>query len=105
MPEYPIDNAIFRWEEGERRLRAADDATRRRLDRSADAVLDELRRRVGSMFTLAELAALYGSGTDWASDIANVGGDSEAVVDAAFGRYARSAADYVGSHPGWRRGG
>jgi hypothetical protein len=104
LPAYPIDNAIFRWEEGERRLRAADETTRRRLDRAATTIVDELRRRLGSTFSLAELAELYASGTDWASDLANVGGDSEAVVDAAFGRYARSASDYAGSHPGWRRG-
>jgi hypothetical protein len=67
-------------------------------------VLEELRRRLGGSFTLAELIALYGEGTDWATDLAARRGartDGSAVVDAAFARYAREAADYSG---GYRRG-
>ena len=98
MP-YAIDNARFQWEDGERRLRQADEATSGDLDRAVDSVLDELRRRLGSTFTIAELADLYGSGTDWADDIAQrarAGSDSAAVVDAAFNRYAREASDFGG---------
>lgn len=96
---YAIENARFQWEEGERRLRQADEPTRSDLERAAWVVLDELRRRLGSSFTIGELADLYGSGTDWADDVAQrrqAGTDSAAVVDAAFNRYAREASDFAG---------
>lgn len=96
---YAIDNARFQWEDGERRLRQADEATRSDLERAVYAVQDELRRRLGSTFSIEELANLYGSGTDWADDIAQrtrAGSDSAAVVDAAFGQYAREASDFAG---------
>ena len=60
---------------------------------------DELRRRLGSSFELAELIALYAQGTDWADEVAarnRAGSDTGEVVDAAFGRYAREAADFAG---------
>ena len=60
-------------------------------------MLEELRRRLGSSFSLAELIDLYGANTDWASDVARSAGagtDAAQVVDAAFGRYAREAVDY-----------
>ena len=97
--EYAIDNALFQWEDGERLVR-----DRPQLEGAAFAVLEELRRRLGSSFSLDELTALYGEGTDWASDAAtrsSAGTAAAAVVDAAFGRYAREAADYSG---GYRRG-
>ena len=62
-------------------------------------MLDELRRRLGSSFTLRELAELYAGGTDWAADVAQrggAGGDATPVVDAVFARYAREASDYTG---------
>ena len=96
---YAIDNARFQWEDGERRIRQADEATSSDLERAVYAVLDALPRRLGSTFTLEELADLYGSGTDWADDIAQrnrAGSDSAAVVDAAFNRYAREASDFAG---------
>jgi hypothetical protein len=96
---YGIENARFQWEDGERRLRQADEQTRSDLERATWAVLDELRRRLGSTFTVQELATLYASGTDWADDIAHgkrAGSDSGAVVDAAFNRYAREAANFAG---------
>ena len=51
--------------------------------------MEQLRRRLGSTFTLEELADLYGSSPDF-------GADPAWLVDAAFGRYAREAADYAG---------
>jgi hypothetical protein len=96
---YAIENARFQWEEGERRIRQTPDPARADLERARDAVLDELRRRLGSTFTIGELADFYGSGTDWADDVAGsqrAGTDSAAVVDAAFNRYAREAADFAG---------
>ena len=96
---YAIENARFQWEEGERRIRQADEATRSDLERAVMSVGDELRRRLGSRFAVSELADLYGSGTDWADDIAQrqrAGSDTSAVVDAAFNRYAREASDFAG---------
>jgi hypothetical protein len=96
---YAVENALFQWEEGERRLRSFDDPERSQLDQAARAVLEELRRRLGGAFTLGELADFYGSGTDWANDIAErrfAGTDTAHAVDAAFARYARFASDYGG---------
>jgi hypothetical protein len=96
---YAVENALFQWEEGERRLRDVDEPVRSQLDSAARQVFEELRRRLGGAFTLGELADFYGSGTDWAHDLAerrSAGTDSAYVVDAAFGRYARFATDYAG---------
>jgi hypothetical protein len=95
---YAIANALFQWEEGERRLREADDSRRAPLERAARLVLDELRRRLGSRFSLQELSELYASGPEWASEAARsafAGTESSWVVDAAFARYAREADDYA----------
>lgn len=89
---YAIDNAVFQWEDGERHVRERGD-----LESPTFAVLEEVRRRLGSSFSLAELADLYGEGTDWASEVAErsgVGAEASVVVDAAFARYAREALDY-----------
>ena len=99
---YALENALYQWEEGERRLRDAPEPGRSRLERAVEVVLDELRRRLGSTFSADELAAFYGSGTDWAAELARAHapvGDGMDVVDAAFGRYARGAADYAGGRP------
>jgi hypothetical protein len=91
---YALENALFQWEEGERRVR--DDL---RLERPMGAVLEELRRRLGSSFVVSELADFYAQGTDWAHDIAvtaGAAGDASWVVDAAFNRYAQEAANYSG---------
>jgi len=91
---YALENAVSQWEEGERRVR--DDPT---LDAAVGAVLDELRRRLGSTFEIGELAELYSRDPDWASERAHsrsAGADAVYVVDAAFGRYAKEAADYGG---------
>ena len=96
---YAIENALFQWEEGERRLREADDARRVVLERAAAAVLEEIRRRLGSRFSLEELSDLYAGAADWASEVARrtfAGTESSWVVDAAFARYAREASDYAG---------
>ena len=91
---YALENALYQWQDGQRRVRDAP-----HLERSVEAVVDELRRRLGSTFTLDELAALYGTSSDWATDVAARtagGGDATAAADAAFGRYAREAKDYAG---------
>jgi hypothetical protein len=96
---YALENALFQWEEGERRLREADGPRRPALERAAALVLDELRRRLGSRFRLEELSELYAGSPDWASEVARrafAGTESSWVVDAAFARYAREASDYGG---------
>jgi hypothetical protein len=92
--EYALENALFQWQEGERRVR--DDP---RLERAVAAVLDELRRRLGGRFLVGELADFYAAGTDWAAELAHsraAGSDATHAVDAAFNRYAREASDYAG---------
>jgi len=99
---YPLANALFQWEEGWRQLQALADPGRRRLaDRVVEAVREELRRRIGPTFTAAQLAELYGHGTDWclqvAIDVAPAAeGDAQALADAAFWLYLRGARDYAG---------
>jgi hypothetical protein len=96
---YAVENAIYQWEEGERTVREAPEPERAELELALDAVLDELRRRLGSSFVLDELADLYALGTDWGEDLAAgraPAGQLSAVVDAAFGRYAREARNYAG---------
>ena len=51
--------------------------------------MEELRRRLGSTFTLEELADLYASSPD-------LGAVPTWLVDAAFSRYAREATDFAG---------
>lgn len=99
---YPLENALFQWEEGRRALQEIDDPRRRRMaDRVVEAVRDELRRRIGPTFSAAELADLYGEGTDWAQQVAidvapAVEDDSQALADAAFWLYLRGATDFAG---------
>jgi len=98
---YPLENALFQWEEGHRALQALSDPRDRRLgDRVVDAVREELRRRIGPTFTAAELAELYGRGTDWcqqiAIDVAPWVADPQSLADAAFWLYLRSATDFAG---------
>ncbi len=101
-----LESARYQWEEGLRRLAAEgqETARARHLSILVDAVMDELRRRVGHTFTLAELAEAYDGAEDWAREVV-VGAvqprfragvrDAAVVLDAAFARYARGASDYV----------
>jgi len=102
---YPLDNALFQWEEGARRLRELSRSRReaRAANRAVGAILDELRRRIGPTFTAQQLAELYAGGTDWALEAARraapmeaVDLDTEAIVDGAFHLYLRGAKDYSG---------
>jgi hypothetical protein len=99
-----FDEVIGLWREGQRRLAQADPAVRPALERVTDAIVDELRRRVGGVFTTEELARFYGDeGIEWSFDIAvrAVPGNPDAwdlttVANAAFARYVREASDYAG---------
>jgi hypothetical protein len=99
---YPLENALFQWEEGLRLLRAIEPARERRLaDRVVAAIQDELRRRIGPTFSAAELAELYGRGTDWCRQVATdvapaLDTDGQALADAAFWLYLRGATDFAG---------
>ncbi|HEX6457113.1 MAG TPA: hypothetical protein VF009_11420 [Solirubrobacterales bacterium] len=99
---YPLENALFQWEEGRRSLQAIEDPRRRRLaDRVVEAIRDELRRRIGPTFSAAELADLYGKGTDWCQQVAidvapAIEDESQALADAAFWLYLRGATDFAG---------
>jgi hypothetical protein len=99
---YPLENALFQWEEGRRALQAIDDPRQRRMaDRVVEAVRDELRRRIGPTFSAEELADLYGQGTDWAQQVAldvapAIEGEAQTLADAAFWLYLRGATDFAG---------
>lgn len=99
---YPLENALFQWEEGFRTLQAIEEPReRRRADRVVAAIDDELRRRIGPTFSAAELAELYGRGTDWCLQVAGDVGlpastDARSLADAAFWLYLRRATDFAG---------
>jgi hypothetical protein len=106
---YPVDNALFQWEEGSRRLAelSHDPRMARTAARAVEAIRDELRRRIGPTFSAQELAELYGRGTDWcleaarnAAPMAAVDLDPHAIVDGAFFLYLRGAKDYSGGRVG-----
>ena len=89
-----LENALDQWKEGERRIRDEPG-----YDVAVRAVLEEVRKRLGSAFEVTELAELYGSGTDWADEVAqrhHAGTGTAWIVDAAFAQYARQASDYAG---------
>jgi len=98
-----VDIVRQEWEEGRRRVeaRAGDPQLYPRLLAQVDAIVEELRRRVGQTFTLAELADAYAGADRWSRDVAaervpfpgwpRTVSDAEA---AAFHVYQRGATDY-----------
>jgi hypothetical protein len=100
MSAVAVEHARQQWEEGSRRLQshASDNALYDRLHRQVDAIVDELNRRLGQSFTLAQLAAAYREADNWLPEVIAAGpaaGDRALIQDAAFHRYARGAVDYV----------
>ncbi len=99
-----FEDVIGLWREGQRRLADADPSIRPALERVTDALVDELRRRLGGLFTTDELARYYGDeGVDWCFEVAVRAApnnpeawDLTTVAGAAFARYVREAADYAG---------
>ena len=91
------------WDEGRRRLAEAPPGEQVALERVVDAIVTELRRRLGGPFTVQELARLYvEQGTDWCFGIATrvapntpAAWDLTTVAGSAFARYAREASDYT----------
>jgi hypothetical protein len=98
-----FENAFYQWQQGERRLRAAPAERQVVLERVTGALVAELRRRLGGRFSSDELVELYERGTSWCLQIAMkiapedpAAWEAGVVIDAAFGRYLREAADYAG---------
>jgi hypothetical protein len=99
-----VEAARQQWEEGNRRLEseAADPALYLRLLEQLEVANDELRKRIGETFTLAELADAYGGSDHWLRQALEERMEAPGwertlslVQDAAFYRYARGATDYT----------
>jgi hypothetical protein len=98
-----FETANYQWQQGERRLAAAPAERRAPLERVIDALVAELRRRLGGRFSTDELVELYEQGASWCLQIAMKlapedpwAWEAGVVVDAAFARYLRDAADFAG---------
>jgi len=98
-----VEVARQEWEEGTRRLEAArEDRPRyRQLIDLLELVLDELRKRIGQTYTLAELVAAYGEPDRWAREALEERAatptwprDLTVLIAAAFDAYQRGAIDY-----------
>lgn len=98
-----VQSAKLEWEDAYRDLVevARDPSREEDFRRQLEAVLSELRRRLGGTFTLHELATEYAGADVWARSAlaeAEVPGwprTMSLVEGAAFHLYARGAADYV----------
>jgi hypothetical protein len=98
-----VESARRDWEDAYRRLEEAsrDPARADGLRLQLVAVTEELRRRVGTTFTLGELAAEYQRADGWALEAVAADelgpqwlGTLTIVEGAAFRLYARGAVDY-----------
>jgi hypothetical protein len=102
----PVENAVLQWEDGYARVqtaRAESAARQRALGRVVVAVEAELRKRLGSRFSVDELAVVYREQADSLLDqaMAAIPGDealaeASAACDAAFYLYMREAWDFGG---------
>jgi hypothetical protein len=98
-----FEDLIGLWQEGEQRLRDSSPADRAAQERVIEALIAELRHRLGGPFGTQELARLYQEqGTDWCFQTAAAvapnhpaAWDLTTVAGAAFARYARQAGDYM----------
>jgi hypothetical protein len=98
-----FENAIYQWQQGERRMRDASAERSGTLERVSDTLVAELRRRLGGRFSSEELVELYERGTGWCLQVAMKAAPEEpwaweagVVADAAFATYLREASDYAG---------
>jgi hypothetical protein len=97
-----LESARREWEDGYRRLLAADPIGSERLHKQVDAIVAELRQRVGATFTLAQLADAYAGSESWLREtiderapVPNWPRTVTVAGDAAFHLYARGAIDYA----------
>jgi hypothetical protein len=97
------ETARREWQDAARRIEDArsDRARYERLLAQVDVVVDELRRRIGQTFTLAELVREYEDAERWTREAVaeraptpGWAGDLATVQAAAFERYQRGASDY-----------
>jgi len=95
------ESAKHEWEQAYRSLTdVPDPALEERLARQVEAIMTELRRRIGGSFTIGELVDEYVRADVWARDVLSEQGTREwprtlAVAEgAAFHLYARGAVDY-----------
>ena len=98
-----LDLARQQWHDGSRRVERAHADRERyaRLSGQVDLLVAALRKRVGQVFTLDELAQAYDGADEWARALlddaepeAPVTPEPGTLADAAFHVYARSASDY-----------
>jgi hypothetical protein len=98
-----LDQTRREWAEGHRRLQSElrESPRGEAIAGELDAVLAELRKRVGQTFTLAQLADAYASADSWSrAAVEEVEPGSgwprrlATVTEAAFHVYSRGAADY-----------
>jgi hypothetical protein len=94
--------AMSEWLDGQRRMAELDLPAARRsvVEAVVEEIVDELRRRVGSTYSLDELAEAYEDAAGWCLDVAQRttghtwAYDLAVVQDAAFARFARQAVDF-----------
>ena len=98
-----FETALYQWQQGERRLQRAPAERTALLERVTETLVAGLRRRLGGRFSAQELVDLYDTGTAWClQDAMRVAPEDPwaweagVVMDAAFARYLREAADYAG---------
>jgi hypothetical protein len=98
-----LDQTRREWAEGHRRLASELRETRRgaELAEELEAVVAELRKRVGQTFTLAELAEAYATADAWSRQAVEASEPAAGwprrlatVTEAAFHLYSRGAVDY-----------
>jgi hypothetical protein len=98
-----VESARHEWEHGYRRLEATrgDAEAYARLLTQVEAIGDELRRRLGGRFTLAELVDTYTGAERWVRDVVSERAPVKdwprtlaTAEDAAFHLYQRGAVDY-----------
>ena len=98
-----IELARYQWEEGRRALeRARRDRSRHgQLTREVELVTAALTRRIGQVFTLGELAAVYETADRWVLEAIHdafperAPSEASTVADAAFDVSSRHASDYT----------
>ena len=98
-----VEAARQQWEEGNRRFESysSEPELYIRLVNQLEVTTEELRKRLGEHFTLAQLADAYSASDHWLRDAVDERIDAPGwerqlslVQDAAFHQYARGATDY-----------